>query len=71
MILFQGNTQHSQPISSPNPLPPKDPKLPSKKERLAYTIEWAVKIAYPGAFLVFNIAYWSYYMGDYSSEAEV
>ncbi len=36
--------------------------VPSTKERLAYTIEWLIKILYPLAFAVFNGAYWGFYL---------
>ena len=48
-------------ISATNPKK-KDPSKPTRKERLAYAIEWGIKIAYPLMFLCFNIAYWSYYL---------
>ena len=44
---------------------------PNRKERIAYAIEWGVKIVYPSAFLIFNIAYWSYYLDGYRTEPEV
>ena len=50
-------------------MPPSD--VPTAKERLAYTIEWSIKIVYPVAFIVFNIAYWGYYLKNYKTEADV
>ena len=44
---------------------------PNRKERIAYAIEWGVKIVYPSAFLIFNIAYWSHYLAGYRAEPEV
>ena len=53
------------------PPPPSPSDAPTAKERLAYTIEWSIKIVYPLAFVVFNIAYWSYYLKNYRAEADV
>ena len=39
---------------------------PKRRERLAYKIEYCVKIFYPFCFLFFNILYWSYYLHYYS-----
>ena len=51
-----------------SPTPPKpppgssDPAVPNTKERLAYAIEWGIKIAYPVAFGIFNACYWGFYL---------
>ena len=37
-------------------------KAPKNKLKIAYTIEFYAKIVYPLSFLIFNIAYWSYYL---------
>ncbi|TRY73123.1 hypothetical protein TCAL_12527 [Tigriopus californicus] len=67
----QDGRQANCTISTPSPLAPRDPALPSDKERWAYTIEWTVKIIYPLAFAIFNAAYWTIYLRHYSSEPEV
>ena len=59
-----GSDRHSASISPPRPAPPRasDPDVPNFKERLAYAVEWGIKIAYPIAFLVFNAFYWGFYL---------
>lgn len=37
----------------------------SNKEELAYFLEHSIKFLYPTAFLLFNIAYWLYYLSFY------
>jgi hypothetical protein len=44
---------------------------PNDKERLAYAIEWSIKIVYPVAFTIFCIAYWTHYMAGYTAEPDV
>jgi hypothetical protein len=44
---------------------------PNEKERLAYAIEWSIKIVYPVAFTIFCIAYWTHYMAGYTAEPDV
>eukprot|EP00095_Tigriopus_kingsejongensis_P005844 maker-scaffold697_size109876-snap-gene-0.18 protein:Tk05844 transcript:maker-scaffold697_size109876-snap-gene-0.18-mRNA-1 annotation:"hypothetical protein BRAFLDRAFT_79146" len=64
--------RHIHVISShPSPKVVNHPDWPTDKERLAYTIEWLVKIVYPVCFAIFNIAYWSVYMKQYSTEPNV
>ena len=36
--------------------------IPKEKLRLAYTMEFYIKIIYPLIFIIFNISYWSYYL---------
>ena len=41
----------------------KDESIPTRKERLAYTIEFSAKIVYPLSFFIYNIVYWTSYYG--------
>ncbi len=33
--------------------------------RLAYAIEWGIKIVYPLMFAIFNCCYWGFYLRKY------
>ncbi len=55
-------------ISPVSPQASRDPNEPSPKERLAYTIEFSIKIVYPLMFVIFNAAYWGFYLNKYNSE---
>ena len=44
---------------------------PNLRERLAYRIEYLVKLAYPASFLAFNLLYWSYYLHLYYASTQL
>ena len=44
---------------------------PLPRERLAYRVEYLAKLAYPVAFLAFNLLYWSYYLHLYYASTEL
>ena len=46
---------------------PQPPSVSYKEER-AYFLEHVVKFLYPLAFIIFNIAYWTYYLSFYYEE---
>ena len=46
-------------------LPQPNSTIISSKEELAYALEHMVKFMYPLAFIIFNIAYWTYYLSFY------
>jgi len=41
------------------------PSTVSSKEERAYCLEYTVKFLYPLGFIIFNIAYWTYYLSFY------
>ena len=38
-------------------------KIPTRKERWAYAVEFSAKIIYPLAFMIYNIVYWTSHYG--------
>ena len=38
-------------------------KIPTRKERWAYAVEFSAKIIYPLAFIIYNIVYWTSHYG--------
>ncbi|CAB4069599.1 GLRA2 [Lepeophtheirus salmonis] len=44
--------------------------MPKTKERVAYSIEYIIKIIYPLAFFGFNYTYWTYYLSRYSNKLD-
>ena len=61
MTRGQFNIQQRPAITAPK-------TVPSSKERFAYSVEWSIKFIYPIAFVIFNAAYWSYYLKNYNKE---